>query len=497
MAADSMSAFLGMTSPEGWLRSADDLWRWGVFVRDIGIYDRADAATREAIRSHRVGALIEHARSASRLYRDHYREVAPGSTDLAAFPPVTRSMLMDGFDQWVVDPLLKRADVLEFVADPTRIADPYLGKYTIWTSSGTTGVPGIYVQDADALATYSALMTTRFELGGNFDTRSFGSGPLRLAFVAAIDGHFAGIVSWERQRRLYPAIALGSRAFSILQPLSDVVAQLNDWRPAYVSSYPTMITLLAEERSAGRLRISPRGLWCGGEGLAEADRAYIEEVFDCPVIEDYGASECMNMAFGCAHGRLHLNDDWVVLEAVDEHHRPVPVGEPSSTVLVTNLANRVQPLIRYDLGDSVTFDSMPCGCGSSRPSLRVEGRGDDVLVLERARAGRGSTSRAAPGNVPVRILPLAIETALEEEAGIHRFQLTMVAPGRLCLQLDANSEAERTASFRRAKAVLARFLRGQGAAAVKIELDPLPPECNPVSGKLRRVRVLPASHRHG
>src|SRR5690606_11196552 len=99
----------------------------------------------------------------------------------------------------------------------------------------------IYVQDADALAVYSALMSSRFELGGGSDAGFLGGVPPRLAFVAAIEGHFAGVVSWERQRRLYPILAMATRAFSILQPPADLVAQLNDWRPAYVSTYPTML----------------------------------------------------------------------------------------------------------------------------------------------------------------------------------------------------------------------------------------------------------------
>lgn len=57
-----------------------------------------------------------------------------------------------------------------------------------------------------------------------------------------------------------------------------------------------------------------------------------------------------------------MNADWVLLEPVDERHRPTPPGVPSHTVLLTNLANRVQPLIRYDLGDSVTLLDRPCQC---------------------------------------------------------------------------------------------------------------------------------------
>src|SRR5690606_32406504 len=124
--------------PWEWMRAVDDFWRWGALAREIAVYDRADAADREAIRHRRLGALIEHARSGSGFYREHYRQVAPGSVDLAAFPPVTRQMLMAQFDDWVVDPQVRLADLLEFVADPARIAEPYLGKYTVWTSSGTT-----------------------------------------------------------------------------------------------------------------------------------------------------------------------------------------------------------------------------------------------------------------------------------------------------------------------------------------------------------------------
>lgn len=493
MATDRAFAFFGLGSAWDWWRTTDDLWRWGLHTHSIKLYDQADEVLRQTMRRKRIKALLEHARQASPFYQRHYRGVSEGETDLRAYPPVTRQMLMENFDDWVVDRRIRKADLLQFIADPARIAEPYLGEYTIWTSSGTTGVPGVYVQDAHALAVYAALATARFEFGSGLGAGLAGAGLSRFAFLAAIDGHFAGIVSWERQRRLYPAIAMATRAFSILQPMPDLVAQLNAWQPAYISTYPTMMTVLAEESRAGRLQLSLQGLWGGGEGLPAADRANIEDAFGCRIVEDYGASECMNMAFGCSHGRLHTNDDWVVLEPVDENYQPVPPGEPSATVLVSNLANRVQPLLRYDLGDSITVDTEPCACGSIRPAIRVEGRSADVLVLDAVRSGRSRSVAASHAAPPVRILPLAIETVIEEEAGVHRFQLTHTAPAHLQLRLDAASDTERRAAFVRVNAVLTRFLQAQGAAPVHIELDLLPPECNPVSGKLRQVCVLPGA----
>ncbi len=90
------------------------------------------------------------------------------------------------------------------------------------------------------------------------------------------------------------------------------------------------------------------------------------------------------MAFSCDHDWLHVNSDWVILEPVEKDFHPTPAGEPSHTVLLTNLANRIQPLIRYDLGDSVLMRPDSCPCGSSLPAIRVAGRHDDVLRLKAA-----------------------------------------------------------------------------------------------------------------
>jgi hypothetical protein len=56
---------------------------------------------------------------------------------------------------------------------------------------------------------------------------------------------------------------ISARGFSILQPLPKLVAALNEYRPAFLASYPTMLSLLAEEREAGRLEIEPVRLWRG------------------------------------------------------------------------------------------------------------------------------------------------------------------------------------------------------------------------------------------
>ena len=60
------------------------------------------------------------------------------------------------------------------------------------------------------------------------------------------------------------------------------------------------------------------------------------------VVEGYAASEVPGLAIRCNEGSFHVNTDWYLFEPVDELSARPP-GTRSHTVLVTNLANRVQP----------------------------------------------------------------------------------------------------------------------------------------------------------
>jgi len=368
--------------------------------------------------------------------------------------------------------VLRRRAIEEFLADPQLVGRPFAGKFAVWTSSGTSGKHGIFVHDANALAVYDGLQLFRFR--GAFASMDWSNAAMaleRYALVAVTGGHFAGVASVERLRGMYPWMAQRLQVFSLMQPLQSLVAQLNAYRPDIVATYPSAAALLAQEQQAGRLHIGPKQFWTGGECLSEATRQNLQQTFQTEVRDEYGASEFASIAVGCPAGWLHVNADWVVLEPVDEHLRAVPPGEASHTVLLTNLANRAQPLIRYDLGDSITLRARPCECGNPLPAIRIQGRGDDLLEV---RDGQAAT---------VRLLPLVLTTVLEEGAAIYDFQLVQVAPEVLCLRLGAKEESK----AQRARDVLRGFLDCQGLQEVRIELDVRPPQRDGAGGKLRRT----------
>ena len=423
----------------------------------------------------RAADLIAFARERSPFYREAWRDLSPGVPALSSLPIVTKRALMAQFDDWVTDRRVDRRSVEAFIADRSHIGNRYLGRYVVWKSSGSTGEPGIFVQDDGALAVYDAMLALQLQaphLGALYALGFVGHGG-RAALVAATGDHFASIASWERVCRGAPWP--NARAFSVMDPLPELVAALNAYQPAFLASYPTTLALLAAEQRDGRLRIAPTIVWSGGECLVPAAAKAIERAFGSVLVNEYGASECMSIAFSCASGWLHVNADWVVLEPIDREGRPAPAGEASHSVLLTNLANRVQPIIRYDLGDSIIVNPERCACGSPLPAIRTEGRRDDVLAL-----------RARDGSV-VRLSPLALTTVVEDATAGHRFQLVQTAPDCIAVRLGAQDPGERSVEWDAAEKALNAYLAHQALDNVQLRLDEQPPTPDPRSGKLREV----------
>ncbi|GGG51975.1 hypothetical protein GCM10011374_13380 [Kocuria dechangensis] len=435
----------------------------------------AVAARQEA----RLDALVAHARSASRFYAEHYRDVPegpPGPAGLASLPPVRKPQLMARFDDWVTDPEASRDAVAGFVADPEAVGTDFLGRYVVFTTSGSTGTPAVLVQDRDAVAVMTGLAYARS--AGVLPPRLLGQVLARGARQAAVfagGGHFLAATMFERRLRARPLRRRIARWFSVLEPLPRLVAELNAFQPVLLGTYASALAVLAEEQEAGRLRIRPLVVASGGELLSAAVRRRAEAAFGAVVVESYSASEATPLALPCRRGVLHVNSDWFLLEPVDAAGRPVPPGRRSDSVLVTNLANRVQPVIRYELGDSVVLGADPCACGSPLPTIRVEGRTDEILRV------------AGDGGGEVVLLPMAVSTVVEETPGVLRHQVLQTGPAALAVRLEETPGADRDEVWSRVRARLGLFLREQGAGGVAVERAGEPPRPDPRSGKLRHV----------
>lgn len=454
-----------------------DPWLTSRIALDVAAATHAGAQGLAERRARRLADLLRAAVRGSAFYRRRFEGLDPAHARLEDLPVVRKADLMHAFDDWVADPALRLDALRAFTADRSRIADPFAGRYVVWESSGSSGEPCIFVQDAHAMAVYDALEYLRRPAARSLERlmNPWGLGE-RIVFVGATRGHFASTVSIERLRRLNPALSLSLRSVSFLQSSDSLAAQLDALRPTVITTYPSVALLLAEERLAGRLHAVPQEIWTGGEELSATRRGFVQEALGCPVVDNYGASEFLTLASECRHGRLHLNTDWAILESVDAQGRAVPPGERGASSLLTNLANHVQPLIRYELGDRVRQDPAACPCGSALPVIEVEGRNDDALRLGR------------PGARAVYVPPLAVSTVLEDDAGLFDFQLVQQGPCELLLRTGLQGKAA-VDGLRRARLVLSAYLERLGADGVHIHCKSGERECRGASGKVQRVLV--------
>ncbi|SCE97280.1 Phenylacetate-coenzyme A ligase PaaK, adenylate-forming domain family [Micromonospora viridifaciens] len=436
--------------------------------------EQAMATRRQA----RLAELVAWARTHSPYYRHLYRGLPTDVSDLALLPVTDKPRLMAVFDDWVTDPAVTLAQARAFADDPARIGEPFAGRYTLTTTSGTTGTHGIFLQDARAGAVTSAMMARM--LAGWLtmrDVARIARRGARMALVAPAGGHFASTVAAAR---------LSGRSriatFSVHQPLDDLVAELNAFRPAVLAPYASIGVLLAGEAEAGRLHIDPTLVMLSAEGLPTPEYARIAAALGAKVRTSYACNECPFLSYGCSEGWMHLNADWAILEPVDEQHQPVTPGEPSHTVLLTNLANHVQPILRYDLGDAVLARPDPCPCRNPGPAVRVQGRAADLLTFPRPDPAREQT--------PITLAPLPLATLLEAIPGLELFQIVQTAPTTLRIRLHPAPDADPDTLWHQVETRMRDLLAGHGLGHITIKHASEPPQQN-TGGKYRTV--IPAA----
>ena len=419
--------------------------------------------------------MVAFARARSPYYRDLYQSLPEGVEDASRLPITDKKKLMARFDDWITDRDVTMDKARAFVGDLSLIGEPFLAKYSVAMTSGTTGTPGIFLLDDRTMAVTHALafrmLTAWLGVGDVVGAIRRGG---RVAMVCATGGHYAEAVAAARLRKGKRG-AKAIRVFPAHMALSEMVAGLNAFRPAILAPYAGIGALLAGEQEAGRLHINPALVVLSAEGLAPAGYDRISKAFGVTVRHSYAATECTFISYSCDHHWLHVNADWALLEPVDADYQPVRPGEQSHTVLLSNLANRVQPILRYDLGDRILVRPDPCPCGNTLPAVRVQGRTADVLVL------------SGPGGEPVSIPALMFE--IVDAAGVELFQIVQTSAAGLRVRLRPAPGADPDRVWAAVHAEITGTLAKRNLGHVIVERAEEPPEQSR-GGKYRTVIPL-------
>ena len=181
---------------------------------------------------------------------------------------------------------------------------------------------------------------------------------------------------WITKHELLSSYDLSQEAMSLY------VDRLLDFAPTLLVSYPGPLEVFAEYCMERSVRIpSLRGIITSAEMLWPHQRKAIEESFQVPVLNRYGCREFGIVAQECkAQNGLHVSNDRVYVEIVDENNNPCAPGK-SGRLLITDLDNIGWPMLRYEVGDGAAWaEDSDCDCGRGLPRLlSVDGRTLDVV----------------------------------------------------------------------------------------------------------------------
>lgn len=370
--------------------------RWRVHKRDAWCRERL-----EDFQVKGLARLRQHAQRHSRHFADRCRglEAAP----LAELPPLTKRELMAAWDRVVTSPELNLASVTQQLrnleaarGDPGR---PWQGRWWMAATAGSTGERAVFVWDREE---WIAILSSYARVN---DWSGLKVGPRRRLPTAIVStrnpAHQSAVVGAALRNPLVPTLRLDAT-----QPIDQLVAELNRFRPRLLVCYASMLAPLAEAQLAGDLRIGPEKVITASEELLGPAREAAIEAWGVQVVNTYAATETATIASMCSHGSMHVYEDFVVVEPVDRQYQPVPDGQVADRLLVTVLFSRTLPLIRYELTDSIRLATAPCPCGSPFKVLdTVVGRTEATLRMGGAYGGLVSVR---PGVFHGVVEPIAV-----------------------------------------------------------------------------------------
>jgi phenylacetate-CoA ligase len=331
----------------------------------------------------RLETVVRHAAAHSPFYRRWLAETGPlgdGPVELRRLPVLDKALLMEHFDELVCDRRLRRDQLLDRAGQLSRDR-LYLDRYRVLLTSGSSGRSGLFVYDAAGWRSITTQMLRSSSWAG-----------LRPSLPRQRVAWIGGAGPSHVTRQAAATLSIGVHrvlALPATLPLPELVEALDRFQPTYLNVYPSVAMWLADEQQAGRLRLSPEMLVTVGELRTPAMTQRLLDAFGVHPFDVYGSTEGL---FGseCQHHQgIHLFEDTTLVENLDPDGRSVPAGQPGARLLVTNLHNLVQPLLRLEVTDLVTLDPDPCLCGRTLVRVRaIHGRSDDVLSLPAHDGGR-------------------------------------------------------------------------------------------------------------
>lgn len=269
-------------------------------------------------------------------------------------------------------PVLSKRDVLD---NETALLNPATNqKLYMRKTGGSTGMTLHFKKEAKALALNDAIMYRCYDWYGI----DIGDKQVRFWGVPVTSK-----LRWKEQFKDFILNRIRISAFDISETSClKQYERIKKFKPAYFYGYTTAIygfCLFMKKLGIDLNSLNLKAVICTAEKMYPHHRELFNEVFKCPVVDEYGSSENGILAFQCKEGNMHMMSDHMCIEFLDENDKQVKAGD-LGRIVVTDLASYAMPLIRYDIGDMGRPSDKICSCGVNLPLMEiVEGRKEDFI----------------------------------------------------------------------------------------------------------------------
>ncbi len=371
--------------------------------------DRIKAERQRGLRDMLAFAKAKSPWHAKRL--DYIDPASITESELHKLPVMTKADVMSNWDEIVSDRRLTLQGCNDTIAAKLagKVTDYYyLDDYLVIATGGSSGVRGVFPWSFDEFVEI-ACVTFRYQLRDEPPERLTGRRLLAVIEAGEIvhGSPFLFSVSTDPDAEVqwFPAVT----------PLAGLVAALNGAEPTQINCYGSVMQELGAEALAGRLKIKPRRVTTNSEPLLAETRVAVRNAWGLEINNMWGCVEVGHIGIECdAHQGMHMTDDLIITEFVDDHDQPTQDADAINRVLVTSLFGRTLPLIRYELTDIPVPDDRLCSCGAKFPLIRdVKGRSDDAFMY-------------AGG---VSIHPIIFRTPLGQNPDIAEYQVHQTQGG--------------------------------------------------------------------
>ena len=305
---------------------------------ELKIHERYSRQKILALQDKKFRKILKFAYKNSKFYHDLYvsngiDEKDLDTIELEKIPTVDKNNIMQHFNDVLTVDDLKIKELFEFIDESKNPNDLFKNKYHVIHTSGSSGKVGIFVYTKKEWDTFYPYITKLF----NFKFKKN-----KAAFIGATGGHFTGnsFISWSEKGPI--RLFCKSLILDVNEPIDEIIRKLNDFQPDILGGYFNILVILAKKQEQGLLNIKPKFLTNCGEGVNQKDKEYITKIFNTSMSNLYGFAECVVCGFGKdEYGGIYFMDDISLIEVKENH------------ILLTNLFNKTEPIIRYRIDDYV------------------------------------------------------------------------------------------------------------------------------------------------